>query len=354
MKAVRDRLRDELRTHSRYIRDNLVPLVARGAECQLNSRDLALLQSTLDRIDAIPMTISLLSYSRIDKALLRIAPTCTKWPAEIARQAHKTVSRWEEELGPLRDLRADLWGPGGRLEGVRKLDKNLLGTELTLPDISAFLLERECSKGISPSPFITDSRFSWWITAAAAFRDGIIDETSLGITANEHRAFAIVLTGKEEFMTDTDGLIRYSTSGSDPGVFKLTKTVLGHVRGVVRVLRSWKLKSPLAPVAGLRYDGLYRVVGYGVTLLQNQAGKDDWRFCFSLQREPGQTSMKEALAHPLADEIDDWNDYQLTKSGPRTHLIRSVYGDPDVDHAIGFYDGTRRDSGYSSRRPSGE
>lgn len=110
------------------------------------------------------------------------------------------------------------------------------------------------NKGCSPS--FTDCRSSWWIKAAAAFRDGVIDETSWGITADEHGAYAIVIKGNEESMTATDGLIRYSTSGSDPGVTKLTKSVLGHVRGVVRILRSWKLQSPLAPVAGLRYDGL--------------------------------------------------------------------------------------------------
>lgn len=116
-------IRDELRTHSSYIRDNLVPLVACRAESQLNIRDLALLKSTLDRIDAIPMTLSLLRYSRIEKALLRISPACAKWPAEIARKAVEILWKWENELGPLQNLRADLWGPGGRLEGLRKLEK---------------------------------------------------------------------------------------------------------------------------------------------------------------------------------------------------------------------------------------
>lgn len=120
--------RDELRTHSRYIRDNLVPLVACEGECQLNNRDLALLHSTLDRVDAIPMTLSLLRYSRIEQALLRISPACTKWPAEIAWQAEKILLKWKDELGPLNNLRADLWGPGGRLEGVRKLERQPDGT----------------------------------------------------------------------------------------------------------------------------------------------------------------------------------------------------------------------------------
>lgn len=196
-------------------------------------------------------------------------------------------------------------------------------------------------------PSFTDPCFSWWIKAAAAFRDGIIDETSWGITADEHGAYAIVIKGNEESTTATDGLIRYSTSGSDPGVIKLTRTILSNVRGVVRVLRSWKLQSPLAPVAGLRYDGLYRVVGYGVTLSQNQAKKDEWKYSFLLRREPYQTSIKEALVHPIADELDDWNDYQQSKNGGSTNLVRSVYGDPEFDMM-------RRDSGYCSRTPSGE
>lgn len=116
-------VQEELRTHCRYIRDTLVPLVTCEGICQLNNRDLALLHSTLDRIDTFPMTLSLLRYSRIEKALLSISPTRTTLPAEIATQAEKILLRWEDELGPLKNLRVDLWGPGGRMEGVMKLEK---------------------------------------------------------------------------------------------------------------------------------------------------------------------------------------------------------------------------------------
>lgn len=61
---------------------------------------------------------------------------------------------------------------------------------------------------------------------------------------------------EQEALTTTEGLTRYFTTGADPGVFKLTNTIRSDVRGVVRVLRSWKLRSKIAPVAGLRYDGL--------------------------------------------------------------------------------------------------
>lgn len=103
----------------------------------------------------------------------------------------------------------------------------------------------------------TDMYFSWWIKAAAAFRDGIIDETSDGITANENGAYAIVIKDNQESLTAQEGRTRYFTTGADPGVLKLTHTIIASdVRSVVRVLRSWKLQSQLAPVAGLRYDGL--------------------------------------------------------------------------------------------------
>ena len=105
---------------------------------------------------------------------------------------------------------------------------------------------------------IADVRISWWLKPAAAYRDGIIDETSHGITANENGAFAIVLTGNCEVDLGRDQAIRYTAAVDDPGVFRLTKTMQHEDpdQKVVRVLRSWKLRSKMAPKAGLRYDGL--------------------------------------------------------------------------------------------------
>ena len=109
---------EELRTHSRYIRDNLIPLV--GGDGELNSRDLALLRSTLMKVNAISVTLDVLRFSRIEKALVLISTP--GWPADIAAMARKILVRWEDALGPLQELRADLWGIGGRLEGVRKVE----------------------------------------------------------------------------------------------------------------------------------------------------------------------------------------------------------------------------------------
>ena len=36
-------------------------------------------------------------------------------------KAEELITKWEDEMGPLKNLRADLYGPGGRMEGIRKI-----------------------------------------------------------------------------------------------------------------------------------------------------------------------------------------------------------------------------------------
>ena len=68
------------------------------------------------------MTLDLLRSSRIHKALMVIPATGDAfWPMDIQVRAEELMAKWEDELGPLKNLRADLYGPGGRMEGVRKL-----------------------------------------------------------------------------------------------------------------------------------------------------------------------------------------------------------------------------------------
>ena len=74
-----------------------------------------------------------------------------------------------------------------------------------------------------------------------------------------------------------------------------------------------QIKGPIS--AGPAYDfSRYRVVSYGVYLSKNKQGEDVWTYAFSLQREYGQASIKEALCHPTADELDDHRDYHRAKA----------------------------------------
>ena len=111
---------EELLLHSRYIRDTLVPLLAK--QPKLSHSDSLFLRSIFKTLDATPMTVDLLRHSRIHKALMVIAATeDASWPMDILVRAEELIAKWEDELGPLKHFRADLYGPGGRMEGVRKM-----------------------------------------------------------------------------------------------------------------------------------------------------------------------------------------------------------------------------------------
>lgn len=61
----------------------------------------------------------------------------------------------------------------------------------------------------------------------------------------------------ETNVSNIDDGCSYTPNPDDSGLFKLMATINGEQRKTVRVLRSWKLQSSLAPAAGIRYDGLY-------------------------------------------------------------------------------------------------
>ena len=66
-----------------------------------------------------------------------------------------------------------------------------------------------------------------------------------------------MVNGSREVNLQPNGTFVYHAALDDPGALKLMKTMTSDTEKIVRVLRSWKLRSKLAPKAGLRYDGLY-------------------------------------------------------------------------------------------------
>lgn len=115
-------LGEELRMHSRHIRDVLSPLLSR--EPLLTRSDSATLHSIFKLLEGTTMTLELLRFSRMEKALqLIVAIGPSVWPIGIIVQAENMIRKWEDQLGQgtLKNLRADLWGSCGRLEGVRRI-----------------------------------------------------------------------------------------------------------------------------------------------------------------------------------------------------------------------------------------
>lgn len=110
-----------LRVNARYIRDALGPLVAREGGEVLSPTTIDELLAFFGDLEQTVMTIEMLRYSRIEKAMMEICGPGTRWPLGLIKVAEDAIDRWECSLGPLKCVKANLWGPGGRLEGVAKL-----------------------------------------------------------------------------------------------------------------------------------------------------------------------------------------------------------------------------------------
>lgn len=52
------------------------------------------------------------------------------------------------------------------------------------------------------------------------------------------------------------------------------------------------------------------MTGYAVKLFPNVKRGDEWVYVFNLERSRDQPGIEKALAHPTADEMDDWNEFQ--------------------------------------------
>ncbi|KAL9130215.1 MAG: hypothetical protein Q9217_001560 [Psora testacea] len=111
--------RDELRLHSCYIRDSFAAMLA-NSESNLPASEVEFLEAIFARVATITMTLDYLRYSRMEKALMLLATADerTFWPPGSVADARKLLQKWERELGPLENIRADLFADGGRLEGT--------------------------------------------------------------------------------------------------------------------------------------------------------------------------------------------------------------------------------------------
>ena len=105
-----------------------------------------------------------------------------------------------------------------------------------------------------PSSRIADDfEYSWWLTVAAAIRDGIISCLDESISADAKRAYAILVSEEQETSGSTyNRLLLRMTHGHNR--LKLMKSFIKHQP--IRVLRHYRLQLPHAPRGGVRYDGL--------------------------------------------------------------------------------------------------
>lgn len=131
----------------------------------------------------------------------------------------------------------------------------------------------------------------WWPTQLCAVRDGAHSATIAGICGKTGEgAFSCVLSGGSYPNIDSgDEIWYYGTESDDPSrPTDATQHMIESSRTQipVRVLRTSKMTTEgpneYRPEAGMRYDGLYKVVGYEVKRRDKQI------HLFHLVREPGQ------------------------------------------------------------------
>ncbi|KAI9721835.1 MAG: hypothetical protein M1812_002171 [Candelaria pacifica] len=303
--------KEELRRLSKWISDDLDPQISQDDQDVLDHDTLRRLRTFFTALGSTTIDIEDIGYSKVDRALLDICKAQTKWPADLVKRAEISLQTLEQRLGSLRketleELRAlepyenEEVMQGGWMERV---DQQLRKDSWLVTGGDP---ERAYAAGHNGFE-VGD----WWIKAAYAYLDGIIDDSRDGITADEEGAYAILLGKDQEIDSGRPDMIVYKATSIDRGKFMLMRNLKSRL--CVRILRSWKQDSVWAPRAGVRYDGLYAVTGYGIKL--NTIQKDEWVYTFKLTREDGQPSLESALRHPTAEEYSEWKDYEKGRDG---------------------------------------
>jgi hypothetical protein len=91
------------------------------------------------------------------------------------------------------------------------------------------------------------------------------------------------------------------------------------------------------------------MLGYGVKLTKDDKGEDVWTYTFTMRREYGQASIREALCHPTTDELDDYRDYQRAKADKEIPEVKPKSHHQAKSPLSSFRDGVgRHDSEYRS------
>ena len=116
--------KDELRFWSRYIRDVLSPMIRSSGASDIKAQELNDLEKFLDKV-SVPKAVDkeTLRFSKLHIALMGMASAGSGWAQSVVVKVDGLLANWEKSFGPLLELRSDLWSPGGRLHGLKRLNE---------------------------------------------------------------------------------------------------------------------------------------------------------------------------------------------------------------------------------------
>ncbi|KAI0114844.1 hypothetical protein F4814DRAFT_448681 [Daldinia grandis] len=155
----------------------------------------------------------------------------------------------------------------------------------------------------------------WWLNITCAERDGMVGSSSELPTKGRYCITTLpLLTGREEWIQDD--IYKYVREGRSRDMHI---ALISQVGRQIRVLRGYRLKSILAPQAGVRYDGLFTIKQYGCKLDNNT---NIYRLELTLEHVPNQkVSLEDIEGIPRPSQLDDWNLYEKLE-GDKIKLLQ--------------------------------
>jgi hypothetical protein len=174
----------------------------------------------------------------------------------------------------------------------------------------------------------------WWLNLACAHRDGIVGSVKETLSKGRYDHAALpLMTGYENVWPDKTEYIRLGNMA------EMHISLMTLVGTSIRILRGHGLHSHFAPAAGIRYDGKYKIIQYGVvlkphlgkyqlTLTLQRLTMDDEGLLLEVNRGSGTMDsalsrtrstrlykhMKDIVEHPSPSEMDDWKLYEMYES----------------------------------------
>ncbi|KAL2136336.1 hypothetical protein VTI74DRAFT_4370 [Chaetomium olivicolor] len=182
----------------------------------------------------------------------------------------------------------------------------------------------------------------WWLSLTCAHLDGVIGTDCETTSRGDDRVPTLPLLSGREIHTGY-GRVRYLREGT---MADMHPALIPQTGKHVRVLRGNLLRSVFAPLAGIRNDGLWRVLRYSQKL---DLTSGHYRLEVDLQKAPGQTTMQELMKIPRPSQLDDWYLYKKiqARKDDRRAALRSRKRLRQGDHSLG----TSHDRSTRHRRP---
>ncbi|KAL9044758.1 MAG: hypothetical protein Q9214_002124 [Letrouitia sp. 1 TL-2023] len=307
--------KDELLLWSSNIRGSRLPGKNEPSHFldNLDYSSLMNLRALLGKLRYVKLTPEILKQTKMKEALRMIAQGESRgWPPDIISQARDLLRSWEAPPEPLNAATSQIKYMGRKIGG--KVRRSAGSGQHDLNQSPWFVRPPPKPSKAHNEGHLGFKIGSWWPNSLAASEAGIIDNPHWAITADIDVAYAILLTENREKLLPKGEGSRFFPYPDDRSVVKLMQTISGNHRIAVRVLRSGSLESPLAPTAGVRYDGLYRVTNYRVNLHhEEETDKDVLLYDFCLLRESDQESIDIALSHPTPEELSAYQDHELER-----------------------------------------